>query len=147
MKTPLERFTEKYIVVESGCWEWVASIHSEGYGQMSYLGKPTVAHRIGYMLLIGPIPDGMDIDHLCRNRKCVNPSHLEVVSRAVNLRRGIPNKFKNATHCIHGHAFDAENTHITKTGQRVCRACLRIRSRARYKKLGRVLSRNLNATP
>lgn len=138
MKTPLERLLAKVIISESGCWEWTASLHSAGYGQLSYKGRPRLAHRVSYELLVGEIAEGLDIDHLCRNRKCVNPKHLEVVTRQVNLLRGDRGKYGKATHCKHGHEFSAENTRVSKaTGQRICRECARIRGREETRKAGR----------
>ena len=74
---------------ETGCWLWQRAIKPEGYGYLTYKGKTTYAHRLYYERKYGPIPDGMEIDHLCRNRACVNPNHLEAVSRAQNTQRGI----------------------------------------------------------
>jgi hypothetical protein len=73
-----------------GCWSWVGSIHSEGYGQLGH----RLAHRLVYELLVEPIPDALVLDHLCRNRACVNPSHLEVVTLAENVRRGAEHRRK-----------------------------------------------------
>jgi hypothetical protein len=93
-----------------------------------------LAHRASYEAFIGPIPDGMTIDHLCRNRKCVNPSHLEAVPMRVNVLRGVGVTAKNAvkTHCVNGHEFNDQNTYSDSKG-RSCRACKRERFRDRYR--------------
>lgn len=110
--------------VDDGCWEWTASRFRNGYGQ----GNRTVAHRVVYELLVGPVPEGLDLDHLCRNRGCVNPGHLEPVTRRENLRRGETLPAANAikTHCNTGHEFSEENTYVDALGKRHCRACRRV---------------------
>lgn len=110
----------------SGCWEWSRSLTSEGYGHLYYLGRKEYAHRIAWRLWVGPIPDELELDHLCRNRSCCYPAHLEPVTHRTNLRRGIPGM---ATHCVNGHEFTPENTRRRKEGRRQCRACDRIRQR------------------
>lgn len=104
-----------------GCWEWTAAKMPMGYGRFD--GK--LAHRLAYELLVGPIPDGLVIDHLCRNKSCVNPGHLEPVQQGVNLLRGetVNATAAGRTECIHGHPFTESNTHITRSGRRTCRRC------------------------
>ena len=125
--TPLERFNKKYIpVTESGCWLWIAGLFDTGYGQFSVNGKPTLAHRFAYIAYIGNIPDGLEIDHLCRVRCCVNPDHMEPVSTKTNVLRGAGVTAINAkkTHCKRGHLFTDENTIKVKSPPgRGCRAC------------------------
>ena len=120
-----ERFATKYEVVESGCWQWLDSLATFGYGTFGYKGKGHRAHRISYMLYKGEIPDGLVLDHLCRNRGCVNPDHLEPVTTKENVMRGIGVAVANskATHCKKGHEYDKENTYITPKGFRDCREC------------------------
>ena len=119
-----------------GCWEWTAGKISDGYGHFwnSEQRRNESAHRVAYEALVGPIPDGLVLDHLCRNRGCVNPAHVEPVTNEENVRRGVSPSVANAkkTHCTSGHPYDAENTGIVSTtGERYCRECRRIRTRER----------------
>lgn len=122
--TPDERFWPKVQLAESGCWEWIAAIASTGYGvfQLQQPKRLVRAHRWAYEAVIGPIPSGLQIDHLCRNRACVNPWHLEPVTALVNNRRGDTNA--NKAHCARGHEYTEENTY-RHDGRRGCRACRR----------------------
>lgn len=123
-----ERFWEKVMPEpNSGCWLWVGAL-SKGYGSISVSGRNQGAHRVSYEMLRARIPDGFDIDHLCRNPSCVNPDHLEPVTRAVNVQRGmvpIVNAARPASphHCPQGHEYTHVNTKITKAGSRKCRRC------------------------
>lgn len=113
------------------CWVWTASLRPDGYGQFRIGGRidgrNVRAHQVSYELLVGPIPEGLVIDHLCRNRACVNPSHLEPVTHRINIIRGegASAKAARAIHCKRGHPFDAENTIIRSNGKRLCKACQR----------------------
>lgn len=127
-KTPLfERFT----VSADGCWEWTGGRDVDGYGRawVPGLRRITRAHRAFYEVFVGPIPDGLQIDHLCRNRCCVNPGHLEPVTAQENIRRseGIQVLNSRKTHCLRGHAYDEANTYITPDGRRDCRSCAQLR--------------------
>ena len=126
-----DRFWRKVNKTET-CWLWAASINSRGYGQFKMDGRSWQAHRIAYELQVGPIPDGLQIDHLCRVRACVNPDHLEAVSQEENIRRGEGVAVANAikTHCPQGHPYDEANTYIYH-GARQCRACSAARDRRR----------------
>lgn len=125
MSLVAERFWAKAVRdPETECWEWIACRNSWGYGQFDAPGF-RYAHRFAYSYLVGPIPEGLTIDHLCRNRGCVNPDHLEACRMGVNTLRGNAPTAKHArkTHCSRGHAFDEANTRITAQGHRVCRKC------------------------
>lgn len=114
---------------ETGCIEWRGTIRN-GYGALSVNGKMRLAHRVAYELF-APIPDGLVLDHLCRNRPCINPDHLEPVTVAENNLRGVGcmANYARRTHCPKGHPYDATNTWITKVGARRCRACKAVENR------------------
>ncbi len=107
------------------CWLWPLSRNTYGYGQTSVNKKNRTTHRLAYELLVGPIPEGMVLDHLCRVRHCVNPSHLRVVTNRENVLCGVSFAAVNAkkTHCRHGHEFTPQNTRIDRRGKRYCRTC------------------------
>lgn len=129
MPLVLERFWAKVdLAGADGCWEWQAAKFVDGYGMFKMpgrAGKVVRAHRFAYEVLVGLIPTGLTIDHLCCNRACVNPDHLEPVTGAENTRRAVPGMSKK-THCPRGHAYDAQNTRVGRDGFRRCRACDRI---------------------
>lgn len=127
------RFWAK-VAKTSGCWEWIAHKNQYGYGTYSIQSRSYMAHRVAYELEIGPIPDGLEIDHLCRNRGCVNPAHMEPVTARENTLRGEGITAINAqkTHCPKGHKYTDENTYMKSDGKRVCRECSRTASLAWY---------------
>lgn len=120
-----------------GCWVWTASLNSTGYGQFIVMrgkrGYPRPAHRVAWELIRGPVAVGHVLDHLCRNRACVRPDHLEPVTNEENIQRGVWQPVINArkTHCHRGHEFNEENTYRPARGVRQCRECARIRRRER----------------
>jgi|ERR1035437_9980653 hypothetical protein len=119
-----KRFWSKVTKTDT-CWLWTASGNGHGYGVFFFQGRPIPAHRYAYELLIEPIAEGLQLDHLCRVRHCVNPSHLEPVNNRTNSLRGVGACARNATktHCKHGHPFAGHNLIITSNGWRKCRTC------------------------
>jgi hypothetical protein len=130
----IDRFLAKIRIAESECWEWIAYRLPAGYGRFYDGHRDAMAHRFAYETWNGPVPNGTTIDHLCRNRCCVNPDHLEAVTHRENLLRGNTVSALNArkTHCPRGHPYDEANTHIQRDGGRICRQCNRDRARAYY---------------
>ena len=120
--TDSERF-ESHCCYVGDCIVWTGN--AERYGQMSLKSKPVYAHRFAYALKHGPIPEGLTIDHLCRNKLCVNVAHLEAVTmKENNLRRpAVPSAHSKKTHCPHGHPYSGENLYRWKNN-RYCRACI-----------------------
>lgn len=124
------------------CWLWTAGLDNHGYGAFNARTnqgrrRTKKAHRWSYEHHVGPIPDGLDLDHLCRVRSCVNPDHLEPVTRGENIRRGdlSDNNGRNAwTHCPRGHPYDAANTYVCPQGTRNCRACRHINATKRLQR-------------
>lgn len=133
MKTLHERFWSKVDIKDyEQCWEWKGARSKTGsvyYGFIGIAGKNALVHRVSYQMRFGFIPDGLILDHLCRNTLCVNPSHLEAVTFRVNTLRGFSPTSINAakTHCIKGHEFTTENTYLKRgeynPKERACREC------------------------
>lgn len=151
-----ERLESKYTPEpNTGCWLWHGMVSAEGYGKVFIAGKTYSAHRVSYEVERGSIPVGLQIDHLCRVRNCINPDHLEAVTASENTRRGLlgvlispENKalrtarrrawVQSRTHCKNGHALIGDNVRylVTDRGnERQCRACKRSRAKARYHRL------------
>lgn len=103
------------------CWEWESGIDRLGYGSFKVSGLKTISksHTISYLHFVGDVPDGLELDHLCRNRSCCNPAHLEPVTHRENMRRGNAAR----TYCPNGHAFTTENTVISSKGWKMCLDC------------------------
>lgn len=127
-----DRFWEKVEKTET-CWLWTASKSAKGYGWFRLNGKTWRVHRLAYLSLVGPIPEGLQLDHLCRVRNCIRPEHLEPVTCRENLMRGetLAAAQIRRTHCPRGHEYTLENTY-TSSGGRSCRACCLQASREAY---------------
>jgi len=115
----------------SGCWNWSASTNKDGYGQFRWQGKIELAHRLAYRTLVSELSSKETCDHLCRNRSCVNPSHIDPVPHIENVRRGEAGKhFSERTHCKNGHRLSGENLAVRSDRRgRGCRECMRKYSR------------------
>lgn len=136
------RFWAKVAVSEDGCWRWTAALHGFGYGMFWLGGKMERAHRAAYVALVGPIPPGLELDHLCRVRACCNPLHLEAVTRRENILRGdgpvraaasmaaIGARRARRPTCERGHQLSGDNLRIRPDGSRFCRACRKVREAA-----------------
>jgi hypothetical protein len=119
---------QRFSVSENGCWEWLGGLNHKGYGRLTYNYKGYAAHRFVYELLVGAIPEGLTLDHLCRNKRCVNPAHLEPVTIGVNVMRGEGLAKQNATktHCIHGHSLANAKIGLAHgKPTRICQICRR----------------------
>ena len=140
--TIIERINRRIHFDEvTGCHLWTGTINDCGYGLIHYQGRNQRAHRVRYELECSAIDPKLDLDHLCRNRRCINPAHLEPVTRKENIRRSpiIGRQYDSMTHCRRGHEFTPENTRIYKETRRRCRACSVIQNRiyrAKIKTIG-----------
>lgn len=117
--SPLSRMAGKFTVGD-GCWIWTGAKTGHGYGKILTFRSIRVAHRVLYEALVGPVPDGMELDHLCRTPACVRPDHLEPVTHSVNISRAV-----SKTHCPQGHPYDSANTYLYERAGGVMRLCKR----------------------
>jgi len=126
-----DRFWGK-VDASGDCWSWSASVGSHGYGQFRVWGDRTMvtAHRMAWTILVGPVPEGMTLDHLCRNRRCVNPDHLEVVTRGENIRRGYSPSTMARQSGVCGRGHSEWYTRPGPEGHRRCRTCSKAMARA-----------------
>lgn len=138
-RLPDRFWTKVQVDWASGCWVWIGHLNDAGYGTLRWWNKPMQrAHRVAYIELVGEIPDGLQLDHLCRNRACCNPAHLEPVTQRENVLRGEGPSARAAvaTHCTSGHEYTEANTYVRSSGKRDCRQCNRDRA-ARLWRAGR----------
>lgn len=128
----LQRFSEKYEIAPNGCWVWTARINRKGYGQITVFQKKYEAHRFAYQFLVGAIPDGFQLDHMCRNRACVNPEHLRPVTAKANTYAtgsiATAKLNREKTHCPSGHPYSGDNLILYywkkhRSWTRICKAC------------------------
>lgn len=123
-------------IYQGGCWNWIGRLNNTGYGQITFDGRLASTHRLAYELLVGPIPAGLVLDHLCRNRACSNPKHLEAVTSKENILRGVGACAAHARKqtCKHGHPLEGTNLLVPppqEPTRRRCRTCVVRNSRRR----------------
>ncbi len=124
-KNSVERIMAEQVSFSGDCWNYTGGKDRDGYGRTCINGRRGRAHRMVDEALVGPIPEGVVIDHLCRNRSCLNPDHMEPVTNSENVKRGQNVVAINAkkTHCPKGHPYSGENLYVCPRGWRQCRAC------------------------
>ena len=131
--TPFERMWNKFLVGD-GCWDWTAGVDADGYGRIGIWENGRSTSRRAFKLLWemfnGPVPDGLELDHLCRRPICIRPGHLEPVTHEENCRRKEPYQLQK-THCPQGHPYSGDNLYVPPSGKgRSCRICMRARAAA-----------------
>lgn len=133
MKSVLERIAEN-LVEDGDCLRWTGYHTPKGYGKINVRGQACRVHRVVWEETVGPISDGLTLDHLCGVKDCCHPDHLEAVTAGINTLRGDTASGRNSrkTHCLNGHPFDDANTYIRSGGGRYCRACACERASAHY---------------
>lgn len=122
----MKRFWDK-VDTSGECWVWTASVNNRGYGKFGLNYKTVLPHRLSYELCVGAIPEGLEIDHECKNRRCVNPAHLRPKTHLDNTPKGADHYNARKTHCKNGHEFSAGNTRLRDGKYRVCKSCERDR--------------------
>lgn len=125
----LQQFLDNPYLLDAewGCWIWTGAMNTMGYPTSSRQQKPFYVHRAAYEAVYGPIPEGFELDHLCRAPMCYHPLHLEAVTHLENVRRGLGNQYRGKTHCLRGHEFTPANTMLLPRGRRSCRRCINLR--------------------
>ncbi|MDP9114728.1 MAG: HNH endonuclease [Acidobacteriota bacterium] len=151
--TPLGRLAERCEVSSTLFWNgtacviWTGPVNDHGYGVFNANGKSHLAHRFSYEAKVRQVPDGLELDHLCRVRRCVNEDHLEPVTNAENVRRGDAGKFHSAkAHCPQRHPYAGDNL-IVKDGKRQCRACRILADKVRYERIKLITGRQGSPSP
>ncbi len=139
----MDKHLKRIKKTKSGCWEYQGYIKTIGYGEIFQDGLKLAAHRYFYEALIGKIPKGLVIDHLCQNRKCVNPKHLEPVTSVENIKRGWAIRRPDMTKCKHGHPLSGKNLYLIVGKQytwRACKRCKYIANKKWRKKIGNIVN-------
>ena len=134
---PIGRIMRSVSFDSTGCWTWNGYRNDKGYGHVKIDRRWLPVHRYCYEHAVGPIPTGLQIDHLCRNRACVRPTHMEAVTLVENIRRGLAGvrggeRQRAKTHCPQGHLYNEQNTYVKKSSYRACRTCHRESEFRRY---------------
>lgn len=145
METSSQRLKRRSKKTAEGCLEWQGCLTTAGYGAIFFEGRKREAHLIAYETFVGRVPKGKELDHLCRNRKCINTAHLEPVTHKENVRRGEGACAKHArkTRCVNGHPFNKKNTYVTSERRR-CRECEAARGRAKRRRDKKATSLNMD---
>jgi hypothetical protein len=125
-RKPLDVAFWSKVHMTDGCWLWTAMLSDDGYGRIAVRRRQRYAHRVAYEQMVGPIPEGMELDHLCRNRRCVRPDHLEPVTHLENIRRAQTGR------CRRGHPLAGANLYVDPKGRRVCKQCRRVADLRRH---------------
>lgn len=137
-----ERLLSKIQIDNKDCWVWTGSVFKQKYSTYSQIrikNKCRKAHQVSYEVFIGPIPQGRELDHLCKNKLCINPAHLEPVTHFENMERGY---WTTKDECIHGHSYGGGNTYLNTRGHRECRTCRKERSQKFYERQLEIIKQN-----